>query len=102
MYKKKIVVDRAVKLDKDKVYNFVSTHNYIYESAAIATTIDRNCYFDRMKEFDKKCSLPEVYQPQENNLSPSRKGYWFLVLSSLWFSCFTVVSHILLCLTLYL
>ena len=44
LYKKNVIVDRNVKLDKDKVYIFAAAHNYAYESSAIAASIDRNCY----------------------------------------------------------
>jgi len=44
IYKKNVIIDRNVKLDKDKIYIFASSHNYAYEIGAIAFSIDRNSY----------------------------------------------------------
>lgn len=43
-YRKKIIVDRKVKLDKNKCYVFASSHSYFFEGPAIGATIDRNAY----------------------------------------------------------
>ena len=44
IYKKKIIVDNRVNLDKNKCYIFASNHSVYFDGAAIMATIDRNFY----------------------------------------------------------
>lgn len=44
VYKKKIIVDNRVQLDKNKCYIFASNHSFYLDGAAIVSTVDRNCY----------------------------------------------------------
>lgn len=43
-YKKEIIVDQKVKLDKNKRYIFASNHSFYLDGASITATVDRNCY----------------------------------------------------------
>lgn len=44
VYKKRIIVDSNVKLDRNKCYIFASNHSFFFDGAAIMATVDRNCY----------------------------------------------------------
>ena len=44
IYKKNIIVDNNVNLDKNKCYIFASNHSVYFDGAAIMATIDRNFY----------------------------------------------------------
>lgn len=43
-YRKKIIVDKRVKLKKDKCYIFASNHSFYLDGSAVLSTVDRNCY----------------------------------------------------------
>lgn len=43
-YKKKVIVDERVKLDKDKCYIFASNHSFYLDGSAVMASVDRNCY----------------------------------------------------------
>ena len=44
VYKQKIIVDKKLKLDKNKCYIFAPNHYAYFDGASITATIDRNCY----------------------------------------------------------
>lgn len=44
IYKQKIIIDKKVKLDKDKTYVFAANHSFYFDGAAIIATADRNFY----------------------------------------------------------
>lgn len=44
IYKKKIIVDKRVDLEKNKCYIFASNHSVYFDGAAIMATVDRNFY----------------------------------------------------------
>lgn len=44
VYKKKIIIDKSVKLEKNKSYIFASNHSFFFDGAAIVASVDRNCY----------------------------------------------------------
>ena len=44
IYEQKIIIDKKVKLDKDKTYVFAANHSFYFDGAAIIATADRNFY----------------------------------------------------------
>lgn len=44
IYKKHVIVDKKVKLDKNKCYIFASNHSFLFDGSAIIASIDRNVY----------------------------------------------------------
>lgn len=44
VYKKRIIVNNRLELDKNKSYIFASNHSFYFDGAAIIATIDRNVY----------------------------------------------------------
>lgn len=44
IYRNKVIIDKELKLDKNKNYIFVANHSFCIDSLVIGSTIDRNCY----------------------------------------------------------
>lgn len=44
LYKKEVVVDKKVKLEKNKSYIFASNHSFFYDGSAVISTVDKNVY----------------------------------------------------------
>ena len=44
IYKKNVIVEKKVRLDKKKTYIFASNHSFFFDGASIIASNDRNCY----------------------------------------------------------
>ena len=44
IYKKNVIIDKKVNLDKNKCYIFAANHSFFYDGAAVIATVDKNCY----------------------------------------------------------
>lgn len=44
IYKKNVIVDSRVKLEKNKAYIFAANHSFFFDGPAVVASNDRNCY----------------------------------------------------------